>query len=295
MTIPIDMLRRAQARLRRDIAKGNAEIARIDAQRNAVVAQGVAATGDRLMLAYARQVKGFDQRIALADRGLRVLRLQSELLGQLLFARENRDTLKSGLLSQVNWERVLDGLSTELGARARQIHRLEALMTAIRDAPVPASSGPARLPSAPSEGGSKPIRVGDPGATEVAKTISVPDGDGLNLEGGLRVRYIGIDAPEMSGEGGLPEALAEEARRLNERLVAGQRVRLEKDISEVDRYGRLLRYVWVGSTFVNAEMVKSGLAMAFTVYPDEKHAPLFVRLEEEARHARRGLWASGYV
>jgi micrococcal nuclease len=76
-------------------------------------------------------------------------------------------------------------------------------------------------------------------------------------------------------------------------LVEGKRVLLVRDVSETDRYGRLLRYVYVGDVFVNAAMVSEGYATAATFPPDVAHAREFVSLERSARAARRGLWAGG--
>lgn len=113
------------------------------------------------------------------------------------------------------------------------------------------------------------------------------DGDTIeaSIDGSLRrVRYIGIDTPERI------ECYFQEASARNAALVEGKRVRLEKDVSEIDRYGRLLRYVYVGDLFVNAELVREGYASAATVPPDVRHADLFRRLAREAREAERGLW-----
>jgi micrococcal nuclease len=73
--------------------------------------------------------------------------------------------------------------------------------------------------------------------------------------------------------------------------VEGKIVRLEQDISETDRYGRLLRYVYVGDVFVNAELVRQGLAQVSTYPPDVKYQDVFLQLQREARAAGRGLWS----
>lgn len=117
-----------------------------------------------------------------------------------------------------------------------------------------------------------------------AKVIQVIDGDTIAIEGGYHVRYIGIDAPEKD------EFYYLEARQANEELVKGKRVRLEKDISDKDRYGRLLRYVYVDGTFVNAEMVWQGYARAETYTPDVKYQVYLEAVEKEARQTERGIW-----
>jgi micrococcal nuclease len=99
------------------------------------------------------------------------------------------------------------------------------------------------------------------------------------------VRYISIDTPERG------ERLYEEATEKNRELVEGKIVRLEKDVSETDIYGRLLRYVYVDDTFVNAELVRLGYAKAIPYPPDTKFQELFAELEQEAKDAGRGIWA----
>lgn len=121
-----------------------------------------------------------------------------------------------------------------------------------------------------------------------AKVIKVIDGDTITIEGGYRVRYIGIDTPEIHPE---LEAFGLEAWQANLALVGDKTVHLERDVSETDKYGRLLRYVYVDDTFVNAELVRAGLARAEAYPPDTKYQDYLERLEQEARQAGRGLWA----
>jgi micrococcal nuclease len=123
---------------------------------------------------------------------------------------------------------------------------------------------------------------------ETAKVIQVIDGDTITIEGGYRVRYIGIDTPETYPE---LEEYGAEAWQANRRLVEGKEVRLERDVSETDKYGRLLRYVYVDDVFINAELVKQGLAEAIPYPPDTKYQDYLEKLETEAREAGRGMWA----
>ena len=113
----------------------------------------------------------------------------------------------------------------------------------------------------------------------------VIDGDTVVLANGDRVRYIGMDTPERG------ERLFDEATEYNRRLVEGRRVRLMKDESDKDRFGRLLRYVLAGDILVNAELVREGLAEAKRYKPDVKFADCFDALMQEARDNKRGLWA----
>lgn len=105
----------------------------------------------------------------------------------------------------------------------------------------------------------------------MATVVHIIDGDTIdvNLNGEIvRVRYIGIDAPELN------EPCGPEASAANAFLVAQQTVRLVKDVSEQDSFGRLLRYVYVGSRFVNAELVKQGLAEPVRYPPDTAQSVL---------------------
>jgi endonuclease YncB( thermonuclease family) len=123
-----------------------------------------------------------------------------------------------------------------------------------------------------------------------ARCINVVDGDTIDvlIDGEeYRVRYIGIDTPETPGD-----CYSQEAMRRNEELVLDRALCLEKDVSETDRYGRLLRYVYVNDVFVNTKLVSEGYALASTYPPDVEHAKDFVELQREAAQAGRGLWAS---
>jgi micrococcal nuclease len=116
----------------------------------------------------------------------------------------------------------------------------------------------------------------------------VIDGDTITIAGGDRVRYIGIDTPEIHPQ---VEAFGREAWQANRELVEGKAVRLERDVSETDKYDRLLRYVWVDGTMVNAELVRRGLAEAKAYPPDTKYRSFLEQAEAEARQAGRGMWA----
>jgi len=108
---------------------------------------------------------------------------------------------------------------------------------------------------------------------------------GVTINGqSFRVRYIGIDTPERN------EYLYYEATAANRALVYGRNVILVKDVSETDRYGRLLRYVFVDSVFVNHELVKQGYALASTYPPDVACSALFANTQGQAQSSQVGLW-----
>lgn len=122
---------------------------------------------------------------------------------------------------------------------------------------------------------------------DTTRVIEVVDGDTIIIEGGYKVRYIGIDTPEIHRE---VEAFGAEAWQANRKLVEGKEVRLERDVSETDKYGRLLRYVYVNDIFINAELVRLGFARAKAYPPDTEHQGYLEEMEAEAREAGRGMW-----
>lgn len=123
------------------------------------------------------------------------------------------------------------------------------------------------------------------------KVIAVTDGDTIKLENGEVVRYIGIDTPETIHPSRPVQCFGKEASDRNKELVEGKLVKLEKDITDKDKYGRLLRYVWVGELFVNDYLTRQGYAYAHTFPPNVKHSEQFVQAQQEARKNNRGLWA----
>lgn len=140
------------------------------------------------------------------------------------------------------------------------------------------------------------------GPTEVARVVRITDGDTIRvLVSGQedRLRYIGIDTPESVAPNTTVEPFALAATAANARLVEGREVVLEKDVSETDRFDRLLRYVWLAPpdapdgawVLVNLELVRSGLAEARAYPPDTKYHGLLEAAESDARAARLGMWA----
>lgn len=107
-----------------------------------------------------------------------------------------------------------------------------------------------------------------------------------------KVRYIGVDTPELHHPSKGEQPGGREAAEVNRVLVSGRRVRLELDVQPRDRHGRLLAYVWVDETMVNAELVRRGFAQVMTVPPNVRHQALFLKLQREARESARGLWGA---
>ena len=135
-----------------------------------------------------------------------------------------------------------------------------------------------------------------PSGSGSGRVLRVVDGDTIRValrSGVERVRYIGVDAPESVKPGVPVECFAKRASALNERLVAGERVKLVRDVEERDRYGRLLAYVYRArdGLFVNAELVRRGYATVATFPPNVAHEREFRRLANRARMSGRGLWS----
>lgn len=127
----------------------------------------------------------------------------------------------------------------------------------------------------------------------VAKVTFVIDGDTISLSTGEKVRYIGVDTPETKHPIKKVECFGSEAFEKNKQLVWGKEVRLEKDVSDKDKYGRLLRYVYLDDIFINDYLARNGYASAATFPPDVKFSEQFRLAEREARFEGRGLWAPG--
>lgn len=123
----------------------------------------------------------------------------------------------------------------------------------------------------------------------------VIDGDTIEIDGGEKVRYIGVDTPETVDPRRPVACFGKEASEFNKQLVEGKEVILTKDISDWDKFGRLLRHVYLktedgGSLFVNDYLVRQGYAKASTFPPDVKFSSQFLEAQEEARNNKRGLW-----
>lgn len=119
------------------------------------------------------------------------------------------------------------------------------------------------------------------------KVEKVIDGDTFEISSGERVRLLGIDAPEVGQPGG------DISRDVLSVLIEGKNVRLEKDFSDTDKYGRLLRYVYCGDIFVNQYMISQGYAKPFFLPPDTKYKEEFEKISEQAEINKRGLWGLG--
>jgi micrococcal nuclease len=125
------------------------------------------------------------------------------------------------------------------------------------------------------------------GASCLVKRIS--DGDTFRCADGRRVRLIGIDSPETE-----QHPYGEAARQaLLQRVPLHTVVRLETDVAPLDRYGRVLAYVWVGPSLINETMVHDGWALLYTVPPDVRYVERLAQAQKWARANGAGLWSQG--
>ncbi|GAB5490559.1 MAG: hypothetical protein Phog2KO_07740 [Phototrophicaceae bacterium] len=125
---------------------------------------------------------------------------------------------------------------------------------------------------------------------ECGLVVNVIDGDTIDvvIDGEeFRVRYVGVNTPERD------EVCYSEATQANADMVDGQIVRLVPDTSDTDRYGRLLRYIYVGDTFVNRQLVAEGYAEAVLYNPDDEYYADFRRFEVSAERNGLGCHPTG--
>ncbi len=134
----------------------------------------------------------------------------------------------------------------------------------------------------------KSVSAPEEGHSNLFLVSRVIDGDTIELNSGERVRYIGINTPEITL--GKNECFGAEASKENKKLVEGKYVLLERDVSETDKYDRLLRYVWLGDVMVNQYLVAHGYAQVATYPPDVKYQENFLEAQRKARANKAGLW-----
>lgn len=129
-----------------------------------------------------------------------------------------------------------------------------------------------------------------PGSGQVTFVV---DGDTVVLESGEKVRYLGIDAPEIAHDGSEADCFGEQARKMNRDLVLHKQVSLEYDQEKIDQHGRLLAYVILpGGRCANAELLRAGCAFVFRPAQDFRRLQEFLLLQKEAFRQHRGMWGA---
>jgi micrococcal nuclease len=119
----------------------------------------------------------------------------------------------------------------------------------------------------------------------------VYDGDTIELENGMHIRYIGINAPEIAHQDKPGEPFGPEALAFNEKIVLSKPVRILEDQEATDQYNRRLAYVFLKEgTFVNQEIVRNGLAHVLYKYPNITYDDALLKSQQEAMKAGKGIW-----
>jgi micrococcal nuclease len=113
----------------------------------------------------------------------------------------------------------------------------------------------------------------------------VYSGNSIKLQDGAKVQYVGLDSP------GEARFFYDECKKANKNLVDKKQISIEFDIKKRNEDNELLGYVYAGDIFVNAQLLKNGLAIAYIQPPNQKYADLFIALQKEARKQRKGIWA----
>ena len=130
------------------------------------------------------------------------------------------------------------------------------------------------------------------------RVIKVVDGDTIQVEiEGIAetVRFIGIDTPETVDPRRPVGCFGKEASNMVKELLSNKIVILQKDVSDTDKYGRLLRYIYLPidngqMLFVNDYLVREGFALVLTYPPDVKFNERFREAEQSAKENKKGLW-----
>lgn len=135
---------------------------------------------------------------------------------------------------------------------------------------------------------------GSPCGESEAKVTRVIDGDTIEIEGGVRIRYLLVDTPEVAHSSGqTSECYGDNARQFNSDLVLGKTVLIHYDVQCTDNFGRTLAYVTVDGQEVNTLLVQRGYACVLHIPPNgESRREEFENLQLDAKNARRGLWGA---
>ncbi len=132
------------------------------------------------------------------------------------------------------------------------------------------------------------------GEKQTVLVTRVIDGDTIEIEGKIKVRYIGVNTPEIyhdtTGKKTGEQCFADESYLENKKLVEGKTITLVRDVSDKDKYGRLLRYVYIDDLFVNDYLIQNGFAKIMIIKPDIKYALEFKQKEKEAKANNLGIW-----
>jgi endonuclease YncB( thermonuclease family) len=257
----------------------------LEARKTALDRQGAAERSLRGQQVLARQVSDLDRQAALEARLLQLVGKQQQLLDRLIWIRESVDRWEAlhavaPAAVELDWEDLVGAAEQAAGAEDHLDELLRIL--GVPEGEWPHAEGMFFGADAAASQG-----LDADGLLLVAEVL---DGRTLRLATGERVRYIGVDAPLLEGPLNRPDPGAHEAWQANRRLVAGRHVRLEEDAGDRDASGALWRYVWVGDSCANAELIRQGVAYHQPLSPNYRHSEWFAQMERQARRKRRGVW-----
>ncbi len=123
------------------------------------------------------------------------------------------------------------------------------------------------------------------------KVVSVSDGDTIILDSGEKVRYLGVDAPEVAHDRAKADCFGDEAKKVNSDLVLHKQVSLQYEREVLDPYGRFLAYVILpDGRCANLELLRAGCAYVYRTSKDFRRLEEFLRQQREAIHQRQGMW-----
>jgi micrococcal nuclease len=135
--------------------------------------------------------------------------------------------------------------------------------------------------------------VSQASANELFSVRRVYDGDTIQLENGMHVRYIGINASEIAHQDKPGELFGLEALAFNEKIVLSKPVRIQGDQEASDQYNRRLAYIFLqDGTFVNQEIVRNGLAHVLYKSPNITYNAALLKSQQEAMKAGKGMWGN---
>lgn len=193
--------------------------------------------------------------------------------------------------------------SNEQTAKKRELQKTNSVVSTVEKPKVEENKEEAKEKAEEKE---STVNNDDTSIFETAKVISITDGDTIvvDINGKTeKLRFIGIDTPETHHPNKPVQHFGKEASDYTTKQLTNKTIYLQKDVSERDKYGRLLRYVWlvkpstnepskeeVIANCFNAELVKNGYAHAYTYPPDVKYNEIFKELETKAREKHIGLW-----
>ncbi len=127
---------------------------------------------------------------------------------------------------------------------------------------------------------------------EQVTIVRIIDGDTIVDDKDRKIRLIGINTPELNNND-INYCFAVKSKNVVSSLVLDKSIKLEKDVSDIDKYGRLLRYVWFDDKMLNKILLEEGYAQVSTYAPDVKYQEMFLDTQKKAKNNKVGLWGDG--